>query len=175
MIASDPNLALAQQHCTPFSVTKVIFSGQAWPPKIKRYFRRPLTHPPKIRLFLVATNTAAENNSLFSVGKPWPPKISFLKRPSGSFFFYILYVSLFSRSTPRRHAAPLPAHPAPAASPREATPPPAPSRRPPPPSTPVDRSRPSPPSATTPPSSPSSSHQKVIFCVFYSIFSATVI
>jgi hypothetical protein len=105
----------------------------------------------------VATDTAAENNLLFSAAKPWPPKIKLLKRPTESFFSLFLPFSL-SHATdrrpqhPRRRSlgrpapTPLAARSTRAAAPR---PPPrrlAPQRRPP---APAQRRPPVPPRVAT--------------------------
>jgi hypothetical protein len=119
---------------TSFTTTLcTIFGGQA-------YFRRPVS--------------AAENSSLFSAVKLWPPKIKLLKWPIKSFFlcFFLLLcltrpVAACRAQHPRRRS---PGHPALAppllGCPRAAQ---RPQRRPPPPA-----HRPAPPPAPPPPPPP---------------------
>jgi hypothetical protein len=90
----------------PFTTSLLIIFGGPY------YFRRPtpsrrklsaifggLTWPREIRLFSVASDTAAENSLVFGVPLTQPPKISLLKTV-GPFFF-----SVFSLSSPKSAGA----------------------------------------------------------------------
>jgi hypothetical protein len=66
------------------------------------FFLTARARPPKKTLVSVAADIATENKILFSVAKPWPPKINRLKRPPGSFFS--LFLSSLSLSSIPIHA-----------------------------------------------------------------------